>query len=181
MINLLPPEIKEQVRFSKFNVVLRRYAILTLAASLALIGTIWATQMYASTQISELETNLTERRSELTDYQQLENRVSALDSRLNTISRLYDQQTRFSALLEDLAAVLPSGAFINSIVLTGEADQPVQISISTSSFAQAGTINAALSSSERIESVDIQSITAAGDTGRYSVNVVLAFSEGGAR
>lgn len=180
MINLLPPEIKEQIQFSKRNVILRRYAILTTLVAVALLSTLWAAHVFADRQITELEDGLEQKSMELAEYQELEDQVRKLDSRLNTISRLYDQQTRFSALLEDLAAVLPDGAFINSIVLTGEADQPVQISVSTASFAQAGTINGALSSSERIESVDIQSISAS-DGGRYSVNVVLAFSEEGAR
>lgn len=180
MINLLPPEIKEQVRFSKRNVVLRRYAILTTFVAAVLLGTLLGAHVFADRQIANLEDGLEEKRMELVEYEELESQVGSLDSRLNTISRLYDQQTRFSALLEDLADVLPDGAFINSIVLTGEADQPVQITVSTASFTQAGTINGALSSSERIESVDIQSINAS-EGGRYSVNVVLAFSEDGAR
>ena len=180
MINLLPPETKEQIYFSKVNVVLRRFAVLAAVISLALVGTLWATHTYADQQIADLEEEIEERHQELAEYEELRQRIVSFDSRLNTIDRLYSQQTRFSALLEDLAAVLPTGAYINNITLTGDSDQPIQITISTQSFDQAGTIGGALSSSERIESVDIQSITSA-TGGRYSVTVVLAFSEGGAR
>ena len=179
MINLLPPETKEQIHFSKVNVVLRRFAVLAAVISLALVGTLWATHTYADQQIADLEEEIEERHQELGEYQELEQRITNFDNRLNAIDRLYDQQTRFSALLEDIAAVLPRGAYINSINLTGDSDQPIQITISTQSFDQAGTIGGALSSSERIESVDIQNIS--DDNGRYSVTVVLAFSEGGAR
>lgn len=179
MINLLPPEYKEQVRYSKYNVVLLRYLLLLVVAGGLLVSTLWIVHRYADNQISDYQDTLAERRQGLEQYSDLKQEVEQLDQRLDTISQLYDQQTRFSTLLEDLAAVLPSGAYINNIVLTGESDQPVQVLISASSFEQAGVIKNALTESPRIDSVDIQNIDR-GDN-NYTVNVVMAFSEGGAQ
>lgn len=180
MINILPPEYKEQVKFSKYNVVLLRYLALIFIVAALLATTFWMIHMYADSQISSYQEDLSQRREELDQYSQLQDEVDELDQRLTTIDQLYRQQTRFSVLLEDLAAVLPPGAYINNIVLTGESDQPVQVQATASSFEQASVINNALQESPRIDSVDTQNITE-GDDGNFNVSVIMAFSEGDAQ
>lgn len=179
MINILPPEVKEQLQYSRYNSVLLRYAVLLFMVVGLLAATLWITHIYADRQIDDYRAVLNEREEELKRFDSLQDEVELLDKRLTTISKLYRQQTRFSALLRDMAAVLPQGTYINSIVLTGEADQPVQLLITANSFSQAGVIKNALATSDRIESVDIQSISQGSDG--YSVSVVMAFSEDGAR
>ncbi|MEX0919734.1 MAG: PilN domain-containing protein, partial [Candidatus Saccharimonadales bacterium] len=131
---------------------------------------------FADSQIDEYTRSLEHSEERLNQYQDLEEEVISFNQRLNTIKQLFAQQTKFSTLLEDLADTLPNGAYINSIVLTGDANQPVRVTITASSFSQASLLNEALSMSERIESVDIQSISES-STG-YNVEVVMEFSEG---
>ncbi len=179
MINLLPPELKDQVKFSKHNILLLRLLILIVGLSLLLAATLYTAHVFADRQIEEYSQSLARSQQQLNSYQDLETNVSSLNNRLNTIDQLMSQQTRFSALLEDLADTLPPDAYINSIVLTGQDDQPVRITVTTRSFNQASLLQEALSSSARIESVDTQSISA-GSNG-YNVEVVMKFSEGAAR
>ncbi|MEX0748913.1 MAG: PilN domain-containing protein [Candidatus Saccharimonadales bacterium] len=180
MINLLPPEISTQIQYSRYNTILVRYALLIILAGGLLGATLWLTHRYADQQIADYELALSERQDELREYDALKGELSQLNSRLTTIDSLYTQQTLFSTLLQDLAATLPQGAYINSIVLTGEVEQPVQLLVTADTFAAAGRIKNALSASERIESVDIQSINQTGE-GDYSVSVVMAFAPGSAQ
>ncbi|MEX0934252.1 MAG: PilN domain-containing protein [Candidatus Saccharimonadales bacterium] len=176
MINLLPPEIKEQARYSKYNVALLRMLVLTITLSSLLAATLVIAHSFADSQIDEYTKSLEHSEERLAQYQDLEEEVTSFNQRLNTIDQLFDQQTRFSSLLEDLADTLPSGAYINSIVLTGDDTKPVRVTITANSFSQASLLNEALSMSERIESVDIQSISKS-STG-YNIEVVMEFSEG---
>ncbi len=181
MINILPPELKEQISFAKRNNRLLRLLIIGLMVAILLgalmIGSLW----YVNRQITNLDQVLASRQQAANAYQDTETKVQALESNLNILQKLLIQKTHYSALLSDLASTLPSGAYINHLVLTGDDTQPMEILLTAKSFNQAAQIRNALSQSSRIKSADIQSITKNQDSKGYNVVIIVAFQPGEAR
>lgn len=181
MINILPPQLKQQVRYSKRNVLLLRYLMTALGASTLLAIVIITSLWFSSRQISSLKTSLQERQQERASYKDTETKVQSLQSSLNLIDKLLTERTEYSGVLGDLASVLPSGAYISSMTLTGEDDKPMQIIVFADSINTAGLIRNSLLTSPRINSADIQSITRDDENNVFSVDIIVAFEKGQAQ
>lgn len=176
MISILPPEQKEQIRYSKYNVAARHYLMAIIMIFAAVGASLYVGHHYADQQIAAYEQSLEEIRSEASRHKELQADVGTLNIRLKKIDALLKSRTSFSEVLSDLASVLPSGAFINGVNLTGEIDQPLELTITTRSRDQSLILRNALLSSPRITTADIQSITPNTDGG-VNVIVIVGFDK----
>lgn len=177
MINILPPELKTQIRYSRYNVVARRYLLIILAIAAVVVAALYMSHRYADEQIQQLTAQLEERKAETDEHQALVTKVQSFNEKLTTIDALLEQRTDFSQVLQDLAAVLPPGSYINGITLTGENTEPLQLLITTPSRNQAVAVRNALLTSPRIASADIQSIAEDPESGTSSVQIVIKLQQ----
>lgn len=176
MINILPPETKEQLRYSRLNVVAGRYLIVVLVIASVVALTLFGSHWFAAQQIAQLEADIEATEEEVAAYEETEDAVEDLNAKLNAIEELMEQRPQFAVLLEDIAAVLPSGAYINGISLSEEIDQPLTLQVTTQSQQQAVSVQDELLASERISSADIQSISDEDEEdGTIDVTIVIAF------
>lgn len=181
MISILPTNVKEQMLYSRRNVMLRRYLLMLMAVALALSLLIIGAQWYANKQSNQLQQNLTDKQAQRKAFAATEIKVKSLQASLSLIEKLFSQKTQFSALLEDLAKVLPAGTYLNNISLTGDEKNPVDVSIAASSLTRAGLVHNALLQSPRIATADIENIAKDEQAGKYIVKLIIAFAEGQAR
>jgi hypothetical protein len=100
--------------------------------------------------------------------------------RINAIKYVLGAQTRFSAVIADIAKVEPAGVSIKSMTLTGVDKVPVTLIVQATSYNAALAFRNALVTSPRIAGADLESITSNND-GTYSANVVIAFKPGQAK
>lgn len=178
MINLLPPQVKEQLKASKANVVLRHYILLLFIFFVLLFSLMAGAYLYANKQITQLSSALDNRKQQRKQYDETENKVKTLQKNISLIEKLFTNKTEFSGLLQDLASAMPAGAYINKISLTGDEKEPVELLINVDSPEKAGVLRNALNASSRIKSVDIQSVSKDTNVGGYVVEVVIAFEPG---
>lgn len=181
MINLLPPKLKEEIEASKINVILRHYIIIALIFFGLLFGLMTGSYAYANKQIAQLDNSLENRQEQRKQYSDTENKVKTLQKNISLIEKLFTNKTEFSGLLQDLAGAMPSGAYISKVSLTGDEKEPVELLINVDSPEKAGVLRNALNASERIKSVDIQSVSKNTGSGGYIVEVVIAFEPGATR
>lgn len=181
MINILPPELKQQMTFSHYNVRLVRYLVLILIFDVLLLAATFGSFRAADYQLKAQGQVVAARDQDLNRFRQVETDVRELQSSLNLIEKLFNEKTQFSALLSDLAAVMPPGSYINSIVLTGDDKTPLKVLISTNSITAAGVVRNGLLKSPRIKSADIQNIAKTQDSDLFTVDISIAFQEGQAR
>ena len=181
MINILPPDVKQQQRFAKSNSKLLKYLALALITFGALAGLLIFSIWYGQEQVAGYEQILQARQSQREAYQSTEQDVEKLQSNLDTIDKLLNEKTKYSALLSDLAAALPQNSYINHLVLTGDDSQPLEMLVTTDSFNRAAEVRNGLIQSDRISSADIQSVRKDEQTKAFTVVLVLAFEKGQAR
>ncbi len=99
--------------------------------------------------------------------------------RLNAIKYVQGTQTKFSAVVSDLAKVIPNGVSIDAMTLTGDDATPVRLSVTAQSYALALAFRNALITSPRVAQADLESITSNGTS--YQTSVVIAFKPGQAK
>ncbi len=180
MINLLPPQLKEEIAYSRRNTVLRRYIILSLIVVVLLAGMLVAAGYYLNQQIAAAQQQINQKQQKVASYHQLEQQARTLTARLHAIHAIQGSQTKFSVLLADLAQVMPQGTAIDSITLTGNSSQPVQISVEAVNYQTALGFRDSLTQSKLISAADINSIapSSSGSGSTYTVSVTLAFNPG---
>ena len=176
MINILPPELKEQIVYSKRNVIARNYLFALIIIALLVGAALTASHIYANQQISNLESDIERAAERAEEFEDLEASVSTLNTQLQAIDKLIEQRPQFALLLEDIASVLPPGSYINGISLSEDMeDQPMQLQITAQSQQQAISVRDELLESNRIQSADIQNVSDVDEDGTVNVSVVIAF------
>ena len=181
MINILPPELKSQLNYSRRNAVLIKYLSWALLTGTLLFGLIGAGLWYANRQIADYQQTLAARQSQRSDYQSTETNVQSLQANLGLIEKLLNEKTHYSKLLADLASALPTGAYITHMSLTGDDKKPLELLVNVDSFNRAAEVRNGLISSSRIKSADIQTISENEEGSGFIVALVAAFEEGQAR
>ena len=100
--------------------------------------------------------------------------------RLAAVAYVFNSQTRFSALIEDLAKVVPQGVAIDTMTLTGDEKQPVRINFSATTYQAALAFRDALMTSPRVAAADLENITST-TSGSYTAAVIVGFNKGQAK
>ena len=181
MINLMPPDIKEQIRFAKLNRTTLRYLWGAVVVVLALGGvfewaiyTLNAQTKTASAGAAEKQQTIDKLTNTFVPM------AKEASDRLSAIKTVQANQTHFSAVIADIGKVEPTGVIIKSMTLTGADKVPVVIVISASNYNAALAFRNALANSPRVAGADLESINANND-GSYDANVVIAFKPGQAK
>lgn len=183
MINLLPPDVKTALRYSRYNAVVMHYLRLTVMVSLLLAGALLGGRYYLNQQIKTTGDQITATNQQMTKYHNLQTQATALNTRLAAIQTVQKSQAKFSVLLSDLAQYMPVGTEISAITLTGDDKQPVRLSVQATDYKTALGFRDSIARSHRISAADIESIssTAVGNATLYTVTVVFAFNPGEAK
>jgi Tfp pilus assembly protein PilN len=181
MINLLPPDLKEQIRFAKLNRMALRY-LRVVVAVVVVLGVIFAGALYlVKQQAAGVGTDVS---SSQQTIDSLNSSVIPLaqdaSNRLTAIQYVQSTQTHFSKVISDLASVLPQGVTIDSLTLNGNTKLPVTMSLTANTYDEALAVRNALATSPRIAYVDLESIAGQTSSGitTYNVAVVIAFKTG---
>lgn len=170
MINVLPPEIKQQIIFAKRNAILLNYLV-----ALGIVGAIiTASFVYGEAAVAgrmgRVKADLAITQSRLGEHSGVETKAKTLSERLTAIKKIQSEQTNFSSLLYDLGNLTPKGVFMSGIDLTGESTKPISINATANSYELAVAFKERLVNSVRFQDVDIISITSSKD----GVQIVLS-------
>jgi Tfp pilus assembly protein PilN len=179
MINLLPPTLKEQLRYAKLNRLMLRYLRLLVLIVIVLAGVFGASIYFLNAQADRSAKVVETEKAEIASYAPTVTKARDAAERLNAIKYIQGTQTKFSLLLDDLAKVLPTGVSIDSITLTGDDTKPVRVSVTGNTYDSLLSFRNALAGSSRISGVDLESITQ-GDKS-FSSSVVIGFKPGAAK
>ena len=183
MINLLPPEVKTATRYARYNALMMRYIGLAIVMLVVLVGAQLGSRYYLNHRIKTTGDQITATKQQIAAYSTLQAQATALNARLTAIQTIQKNQTKFSGLLSDLAQYMPVGTAISSITLTGDASQPVQLSVTAVNYQTALSFRDSIARSPLISAADIESVstTGTGSATAYTVTVLFAFHPGDAK
>lgn len=181
MINLLPPAIRESMRFGRYNVRAVAYAWIIFGSFGLITAAFGGTWYYLRLQEHQLDLSLSDQQAQIASYAPFQKDANAAAGRLASIKSIANTQTRFSVLLTDLAKVIPLGVTIDSITLTGDDKKPLRVSVTASTYETALAFRDAIISSPRIIGADLESVAKQPDKGNFSASISFGFKPGQAR
>jgi hypothetical protein len=185
MINLLPPDIKEQVRYAKLNRAALSYVRGIVAVVVVLAGVFAGALIYLNVQSQAVAKDVAQKKDDIKVFTTtfLPKAKDASD-RLDAIKYVQSTQMRFSLVVADIAKILPQGVSIDSTVLTGDDKKPITLAVTGDTYDTILAFRNALLTSPRISGADIISISKqAKETGpsSWSANLTVGFKPGQAK
>jgi hypothetical protein len=145
MINLLPPEVKQDYRYARLNYRLRRWAA---AFALGLIGMVVITftgvhLMQSSATISRRQ--ITQARAQLASehYNQTTHQVAQVSRNLRLMVKVLGREVLFSKLLGRLGAITPHGAKLTKLSIS-QSQSAIDITAETTGYGAASQLEANL-------------------------------------
>jgi len=181
VINLLPPDQKEQIRFAKLNRLALVYVRTTVVVAIVLGGIFVFSLYYLKQQTTNVAADVSTKQEMIAALNKsFTPKAKDASDRLAAIKFVQGSQTRFSAVIADIAKVVPQGVSIDTMTLTGDDKAPVRIVASAQTYAAALAFRNALTTSPRIANADIETISS-NNGGDFQASVVVAFKPGQAK
>lgn len=164
MINLLPPQILEARRYGRRTVILLRYSIAIASIGVLSIAVFLFNMHYVSQDEGRLKTEMSGQAEQATKLEAGQKSVDKIAAQLKTIDKLYSGEVKFSTLIPKIGALLPNGAVLNSLSLSGGTKSPLQLDVDLESQDLAAVFQQNLVNSDLFSAADISSIVSKGDS-----------------
>ncbi len=177
MINLLPPEQKNEYRAARINAVLRGYLFLTLSAMIV-IGAIFGGALYLNMLNKEnYEQMLADNHKKLTDLSEVREKTATFNRNIADARKVFNTQISLSDAMVKIAETMPRGAILTGLALdTQSTSRPLSLTARVDSFSKAGVLEANFKTSSYFKQVTVASVTNAAGSGsdnRYPYTVSL--------
>lgn len=161
MINLLPPDIKQQYRFARRNRSLRKWINIGLFALLGAIILTGAGGFYLSQQTKSYDQQATAITKEL-DAQHLgdvQQQIKDISNNLQLVIKVLSQEVLFSQLLKRLGTVTPANTMLTNLSIS-QTQGAIDITAQTADYNSATQLQVNLSDPENqiFSKADIVSI-----------------------
>lgn len=117
MINLLPPEVKENTVYAKRNSRLRRWTIGLFASILAILTIVAAGQIYLQSSIRSYSTQVQQGQDELKaqNLEDAQSKVQDLTDSLKLVVQVLSREILFSKLITQIGSALPNGTILTDL------------------------------------------------------------------
>lgn len=152
MINLLPAETKNQIRFARWNVTVLRYIGLTIILLISIGAVTLFGLFYMQASAKPLKADNALLQADVLKLAPVQKEAEELSSKIKLINAIFDRETDYSEIITRIGSALPPGSRISSIALTPKSlDEPISLSVDTLSH----EVNAAVLSNFKDPSIKL--------------------------
>lgn len=177
MINLLPPEVKRQIRAARTNVILLRVTVLLTLVVVFMLSAFAAGFYITFREKQQADDFKAAQLDTSKNYSDARTRANAFATNLNAAKTILNSQISYTTLLIKLTNSLPPGTILNNInIADANFGKPITLSAGAKSYDAILRLKSALGDSGIIDSVGIISIqdSASGTTPVYPLQVTLS-------
>lgn len=163
-VNLLPPEIKQDIAQSKKNHSAVGYLKKSILLVLVLLGVLTADYFYLNSRLSAASSNLTQKEESLKKYGELENKAKKLSDRITDIKEIIKNTNVWSGTINEITKIMPDGVFLTSVKMDSNAKVRASVSGKATSKKEVAALRDAMEQSGKFEYVDIETSNTSFDT-----------------
>ncbi len=158
MINLLPDDIKQARRYATLNRQISHYAAFVVLIIGLLCGAYGYGYVALTNERKTVESTIASKSTELADLDTLSKEAQGISDTISTAATLLNREIRFSELIKKIGSVMPDGARLNGLSLTGDRTSPIEIQAVLETPEQAGVLQNNLLTLDLFEAADIQDV-----------------------
>jgi Tfp pilus assembly protein PilN len=168
MINLLPPENRQEIIYGRKNKALVGWIIAMLLVLVGVIAITVVGQFYIKSNVNNLNKTIQTTQQRIKD-QNLESRqaeISQFANNLNTVNSLLADQLLFSKIITNLGEILPSGVTVQNIDFTStDSTLKLQLIGSDEKAVTQGFVNISSAPNSLITAADLENVDCSGQGG----------------
>lgn len=161
MINLMPADLKKELRAARTNVILMRYIIVVCASAAFLAFVLWGA-FFLLTQIQSSAKQLIEANdTKAAVYSETKTQVDSLSASLGEAKGILDREILYSNVLVNIAQQMPAGTVMDKITLdaTSFSGTPLTLKVYAKTSADAVTLRDRFQNSSFFSNVSFQSVS----------------------
>ncbi len=119
MINLLPPETRENIMFARRNTQLLHWAISLLVGLAGIVAVVVFGHIYIDSNTKNINKQVEQARAQLKvqKLEETQKRVEDISSTLKLTTQVLSKQVLFSELLQQTGAAMPAGTSLSSLTI----------------------------------------------------------------
>ncbi len=181
MINLMPPKLKESIRFGAYNVRVVQYIFLVVVSGLALAAVIAFGVQIVRGDESKLKGSIVSKQIQLEKYSQQIAEAKTLSEKIDTVDILLQNEVKYSVVLQEIARLLPPGSGVRNISLATEnLEENLILEVFLIDETTATQLQQNLANSELFTGADIQQLSAVDNAGglfKWTTRIVVSFDQ----
>ncbi len=167
MINLLSPSQKEEIKAARLNVQLRKYLLLSIFVTIAMLGVYGVGFYIVTNEKDKALQQLNQDEVAVVHYQAVQKEAKAYKSNLATANKVLASGASYSTFLTSAAQALPTGSVLTDLVLSDLGGSTVSaaggtgsvvLHARTTSYGGALVLKDSLEKSDVFESVSITDV-----------------------
>ncbi len=166
MINLLPDEVKRDIRAARMNVLLLQYNLYTFIVILILVGISAMFFVFLNfTQSSAVQTS-TENKQKSVKLIDVQKEADQYKNDLAMAKKILNESINYTDVILSITELVPSGVVLDFINLKpDDFGKPMQFAAHATSFDKASKLKDNFQSSELFSNVFIQNLADSGSSG----------------
>lgn len=185
MINLLPPDVKQDVVYARRNAMLVKWISVIIACAFGAFAIIGFGQLYLNQSVATYQKQIEEgqERLRIQKLEETQARVSEISGNLKLVVQVLSREILFSKVLRQVGASIPSGAILTELTIN-KVEGGIDLTFEAKDY-QTGTqilVNLQDKENKVFEKADIEEIrctadVAAGNTYPCSVTMRALFGD----
>lgn len=183
MMNLLPTDMKTEIRAARTNVILVRYIGILLIALLVIGGVIYGTFVLLQFTNQSAKSLIEANDVQAGVYSQTKSQVDTLSASLASAKTILNDEVLYSKVLIDIAQLMPPGTVIDKIALNKASfnGTPIALTVYATTTETAVQLQEKFRSSTLFSSINFQTMDVSGGVAGYpvSVSMTAALNRGG--
>ena len=158
-INLLPPQIKEDILYSKRNAVLKKILNKIIFLLIFFILVFSITYILLLNKINLLQVDTRKEEENLKSFGSLEENAGKLKEKLDQIKKIEEEYPHWTTFLDELYSKMPSDIiYMSEITASKEESDRIEIKGSSTTKQSIANFRKALEESDKFENIDIETI-----------------------
>lgn len=162
MINLMPPDAKQSIRYSRLNTHLLHWTFGSLAIIIAMVATVILGGFFIDNAKSHLNHSIEGSKKTIADQklEQYQKQAENISDGLKLIVQVLSKEVLFSKLLQQIGSVMPEGAILGDIQLSNSVNGAIDLTANALDYKAATQVQVNLQDQKNnlFEKVDTQSI-----------------------
>lgn len=179
MINLLPPEFKQNITYARRNTAIIRWLAASIIGIAGVIVVIYTGQWYIDKTAKNYEQNAIVAREQLKSQklEETKQEVESLSSSMKLMVQVLSRQVLFSEMFQQVGSAMPPGAVLTTLTVDGKLQGGLDLSAMATDFNTASQVqvNLADPNNKLFEKADIVNINCpeSSTNPRYPCNVTI--------
>lgn len=176
MINLLPYDMKKQLKAARLNSILLRYTIVLLASIVFLLLIGLGLNMYLQMTKDSIKQQVSQVTDSSMTIAEINTRLTNIQQQVSSVKTIVDSSINYGKILIGLGQALPAGVILDSINLSNTTiSKPMELTFYAKTNQAANNLKASLTSSSLLSNVSEPTISNDSNSPfqKYPIKVLL--------